>query len=188
MIDYDYLDWGVGLPIEDDFKKIDYREQSKYNSKEVDADKVIYDGDKEDREDNDYDVWYLQLPTERTWTEDPEQIKSRRAELEKQIADYAAAIVPGHELWRRGTSVFLDAFLLEPVSDIGDTKYDNVLLLASEGICEAPLAVIWEMIPECKRNILMNVQRAGKKIYGVVNNKYCHAEEGLLCLEIYGKK
>jgi hypothetical protein len=185
MIDYDYLDWGVGLPIEDDFKKVEYKEQARFNSFEVDTDTVVYE---ESTEDNEYDVWYLQLPQEKTWTEDPEQLKSRRMELEQEVADYAASIVPGHELWRRGTSVFLDAFLLEPVPDIGDTKYDNVLLLSSEGICQAPLAVIWEMVPACKRNILMNVQRAGKKIYGVVNNKYCSADDGLLCLEVYGKK
>jgi hypothetical protein len=187
MIDYDYLDWGVGLPIEDDFKKIEYREQAKMKFFEVDADEVLYEEGKE-KESNDYDVWYLQLPTERTWTEDPEQVVSRRQKLEKEIEEYAASIVPGHELWRRGTSVFLDAFLLEPVSDIAETKYDNVLLLSSEGICETPLAVIWEMVPACKRNILMNVQRAGKKIYGVVNNKYCSAGDGFLCLEVYGKK
>jgi len=188
MIDYDYLDWGVGLPIEDDFKKLEYREQAKYNSKEVASDKVLYEEGNEANEANDYDVWYLQLPTEKTWIEDPEQAAIRRRELDKEIADYAASIVPGHELWRRGTSVFLDAFLLEQVPDISETKYDNVLLLSSEGICQAPLAVIWEMVPECKRNILMNVQRAGKKIYGVVNNKYCSASDGLLCLEVYGKK
>lgn len=185
MIDYDYLDWGVGLPIEDDFKKVEYREQAKFNFFEVDADTVLYE---EGKEDNDYDVWYLQLPTEKTWTDDPQQLADRRLELEKEVAAYAASIVPGHELWRRGTSVFLDAFLLEQVPDISNTQFDNVLLLSSEGLCQAPLAVIWEMVPECKRNILMNVQRAGKKIYGVVNNKYCSAGDGLLCLEVYGKK
>jgi hypothetical protein len=185
MIDYDYLDWGVGLPIEDDFKKIEYREQAKIKFFEVDPDEVLYE---EGKEENGYDVWYLQLPSEKTWTEDPEQVAARRLALEKEIEEYAASIVPGHELWRRGTSVFLDAFLLEPVSDITETKYDNVLLLSSEGICETPLAVIWEMVPASKRNILMNVQRAGKKIYGVVNNKYCNAGDGLLCLEVYGKK
>jgi hypothetical protein len=185
MIDYDYLDWGVGLPIEDDFKKIEYREQAKVKLFSVDPDEVLYE---EGKEENDYDVWYLQLPTEKTWTDDPEQVANQRLELDKKIEEYAASIVPGHELWRRGTSVFLDAFLLEPVSDIAETEYDNVLLLSSEGICQAPLAVIWEMVPACKRNILMNVQRAGKKIYGVVNNKYCSAGDGLLCLEVYGKK
>lgn len=185
MIDYDYLDWGVGLPIEDDFKKIEYREQARFNAFEVDTDKVLYE---EGGDDNDYDVWYLQLPAEKKWIDDPEQVADRRLELEREIADYAASIVPGHELWRRGTSVFLDAFLLEQVPDITETKYDNVLLISSEGICQAPLAVIWEMVPVSKRNILMNVQRAGKKIYGVVNNKYCSADDGLLCLEIYGKK
>jgi hypothetical protein len=185
MIDYDYLDWGVGLPIEDDFKKIEYREQAKIKFFEVDPDEVLYE---EGKEENDYDVWYLQLPTEKTWTDDPEQASTRRMELEKEIEAYAASIVPGHELWRRGTSVFLDAFLLEPVSDITETKYENVLLLSSEGICETPLAVIWEMVPASKRNILMNVQRAGKKIYGLVNDKYCKAGDGFLCLEVYGKK
>lgn len=186
MIDYDYLDWGVGLPIEDDFKKIEYKEQTKYNATEVDNDNIVYEEGKE--EDNDYDVWYLQLPSEKKWTDDPEQVKQRRLALEKEVAAYAASIVPEHELWRRGSSVFLDAFLLEQVADISDTAYDNVLLIASEGICDVPLAVIWEMIPESKRNILMNVQRAGKKIYGVVNNKFSDAADGLLCLEIYGKK
>lgn len=185
MIDYDYLDWGVGLPIEDDFKKIEYREQAKINFFEVDTDTVLYE---EGKEQNDYDVWYLQLPTEKTWTDDPEQAANRRLELEKEVEEYAASIVPGHELWRRGSSVFLDAFLLEQGMDISDTKYDNVLLLSSEGICQAPLAVIWEMVPACKRNILMNVQRAGKKIYGVVNKKYCAVGDGILCLEVYGKK
>lgn len=185
MIDYDYLDWGVGLPIEDDFKKVEYKEQARFNFFEVDTDTVLYE---EGKEDNDYDVWYLQLPAEQTWIDDPEQILLRRQELEKEVADYAASIVPGHDQWRRGTSVFLDAFLLEPVDDISETQFDNVLLLSSEGICPAPLAVIWEMVPQCKRNILMNVQRAGKKIYGVVNNKYCSANDGLLCLEVYGKK
>lgn len=185
MIDYDYLDWGVGLPIEDDFKKIEYREQAKFNFFEVDTDEVLYE---EGKEENDYDVWYLQLPTEKTWVEDSDQVANRRLELEREVADFAASIVPGHDLWRRGTSVFLDAFLLDPISDITETKYDNVLLLASEGTRQTPMAVIWEMVPESKRNILMNVQRAGKKIYGVVNNKYCSAADGLLCLEIYGKK
>lgn len=185
MIDYDYLDWGVGLPIEDDFKKIEYREQAKFNFFEVDTDEVLYE---EGKEENDYDVWYLQLPTEKTWVEDAELIADRRQALEKEIEAYAASIVPGHELWRRGTSVFLDAFLLEPVSDITETKYENVLLLTSEGSRQTPMAVIWEMVPASKRNILMNVQRAGKKIYGVVNNKYCSAGDGLLCLEVYGKK
>jgi len=60
MIDYDYLDWGVGLPIEDDFKKIEYREQAKINFFEVDTDEVLYE---EGKQENDYDVWYLQLPT-----------------------------------------------------------------------------------------------------------------------------
>ena len=185
MIDYDYLEWGVGLPIEDDFKKIEYKEQSKFNSIDVDTDKILYE---EGKENNDYDVWYLQLPTEQKWSDDPEQVRNRRLELEKEVAEYATSINPDHEFWRRGDSVFLDAFLLEQVADISDTKYDNVLLVASEGICDAPLAVIWEMIPESKRNLLMNIQRAGKKIYGVVNNKYCYAGDGLLCLEIYGKK
>ena len=62
MIDYDYLDWGVGLPIEDDFKKIEYREQAKVKLFEVDPDEVLYE---EGKEENDYDVWYLQLPTEK---------------------------------------------------------------------------------------------------------------------------
>jgi hypothetical protein len=185
MIDYDYLDWGVGLPIEDDFKKIEYREQAKVKLFEVNPDEVLYE---EGKEVNDYDVWYLQLPTEKTWVEDSDQVANRRLQLEQEIADYAASIVPGHDLWRRGTSVFLDAFLLEPINDITETKYENVLLLSSEGICETPLAVIWEMVPVSKRNILMNVQRAGKKIYGVVNDKYCASGDGLLCLEVYGKK
>jgi hypothetical protein len=119
MIDYDYLDWGVGLPIEDDFKKIEYREQAKVKFFEVDPDEVLYE---EGKEENDYDVWYLQLPTEKTWTEDPEQVEARRQPLKKKSKHYAASIVPGHELWRRGTSVFLDAFLLEPISDITETK------------------------------------------------------------------
>jgi hypothetical protein len=185
MIDYDYLDWGVGLPIEDDFKKTEYREQAKFNFFEVDANELLYE---EGKEENDYDVWYLQLPTEKKWVEDSELVAERRLALEKEIEDYAASIVPGHELWRRGTSVFLDAFLLEPVGDIAETKYENVLLLTTEEISQTPLAVIWEMVPASKRNILMNVQRAGKKIYGVVNNKYCSADDGLLCLEVYGKK
>jgi hypothetical protein len=184
MIDYDYLDWGVGLPLEDDFKKIDYREQAKFNSTEVANEEFVVE---ETKEDNGYDVWYLQLPAEKTWVEDPEQAKARRLELEKEVAEYAAAIVPGNELWRKGNSYFLDAFLLDQVSDISETQFDNVLLVVSDGICEAPLAVIWEMVPESKRNILMNAQRVGRKIYGVVNNKYSSADEGLLCLEIYGK-
>lgn len=185
MIDYDYLEWGVGLPIEDDFKKIEYREQSKFNSIEVDNDRILYE---EGNEDNDYDVWYLQLPTEKKWADDPDQARTRRLQLEREVAEFAASIVPGHDLWSRGTSIFLDAFLLEQVADISETKYDNVLLVSSEGMCDGTVAVIWEMIPEAKRNLLMNIQRAGKKIYGVVNNKYCDAGDGLLCLEIYGKK
>lgn len=185
MIDYDYLDWGVGLPIDDDFKKIEYREQAKFNFFEVDADEVLYE---EGKEENGYDVWYLQFPTEKTWVEDSDQVTNRRLELERKVAEYAASIVPGHELWRRGTSVFLDAFLLEPVSDITETKYENVLLLTSEDTKQTPMAVIWEMVPASKRNILMNVQRAGKKIYSVVNTKYSSAGDGLLCLEVYGKK
>ncbi len=184
MIDYDYLDWGVGLPLEDDFKKLEYREQAKFNCTEVANEEFVVE---EEQADNGYDVWYLQLPTEKNWVEDPEQAKARRLELEKEVAAYAASIVPGHELWQKGKSYFLDAFLLDQVEDINKTQYDNVLLVVSDGICEAPLAVIWEMVPESKRNILMNAQRIGRKIYGVVNNKYCSAVDGLLCLEIYGK-
>ena len=187
MIDYDYLDWGVGLPKEDDFKKVEYREQAKVHLFETDAAAVSYDEDKE-KEDNQYDVWYLQLPSERTWVDDPQQVEERKQSLINEIAAYAETIVPGHPLWKRGDTVFLDAFLLEQVSDISETKYDNVLLISSEGICQAPLAVIWEMVPAAKRNILMNIQRAGKKIYGVVSSKYCASGDGLLCLEVYGKK
>jgi len=185
MIDYDYLDWGVGLPMEDDFKKVEYREQAKVHLFETDASTVSYD---EDKDENDYDVWYLHLPIDQKWVDDPEQIEARKQDLKKEIADYAAGIVPGHAQWKRGDTVFLDAFLLEPVADVSETKYENALLISSEGICDAPLAVIWEMVPEAKRNILMNIQRAGKKIYGVVSSKYCATEDGLLCLEVYCKK
>lgn len=185
MIDYDYLDWGVGLPMEDDFKKIEYREQAKVRLFETDATTVSYD---EEKDENDYDVWYLHLPIDQKWVDDPEQIEARKQELKKEIYEYASSIVPGHPLWKRGDTVFLDAFLLEPVADVSDTQFENALLISSEGICEAPLAVIWEMVPEAKRNILMNIQRAGKKIYGVVSSKYCATEDGLLCLEVYAKK
>lgn len=186
MIDYDYLDWGVGLPKDDDFKTVDYREQARRTFFTTDRDQVVYDEEGEDP--NPYDVWYLQLPEEKKWTEDPEDREARRRELARDVQAFAASVVPGHELWQRGDSVFLDAFLLEHVEDIESSAYDNVLLLAPEGICPAPLAVIWEMVPECRRNVLMNLQASGRKIYGVLSETFCKRTEDILCVEIYCKK
>ena len=140
--------------------------------------------------------WY----NDRLWFIDIHDKRIKTVDLSGSVATILELpfIPNAFGLTSEGTVVVGDAFqrrihrmegtVLTQVADISDTAYDNVLLIASEGICDAPLAVIWEMIPESKRNILMNVQRAGKKIYGVVNNKFSDAADGLLCLEIYGKK
>ena len=186
MIDYDYLDWGVGLPKEEDFKKVDYREQARRTFFTTDRDAVVYEENSE--EDNPYDVRYLHLSEDRPWKDDPEDIQTRRRELEREVARFAASIVPGHPLWQRGESTFLDAFLLYNIENVEDSRYDNVLLLAPEGICPAPLAVVWEMVPESRRNVLMNLQAAGAKVYGLLSETFCKRDEGILCIEIYCKK
>lgn len=186
MIDYDYLDWGVGLPKEEDFKKVDYREQARRTFFTTDPETVAYE--EEDEDENPYDVWYLHLSEDRKWKEDPEDIEARRSELAREVADFTASVVPGHPLWQRGDSTFLDAFLLDHIENVEDTRYDNVLLLAPEGICPSPLAVVWEMVPECRRYVLMNLQAAGAKVYGLLSETFCKRDEGILCIEIYCKK
>jgi len=185
MIDYDYLEWGANVSPEDKIKTTDYKELDEMNFFETGAENVSV-REKQD-ENNEYNVWFFESSPDKPWGENSTARKSRRAEIEKQIANFVKEIKPGHEVWEWRGGYFLDAFLLEDLKEVKSSEYDSVLLLAPDPKDACPLAVIWEMVPETKRAVLMNLQRRGMKIYAAFSDHFQYPDENFVCLEIYLK-
>lgn len=186
MIDYDYLDWGSNISPEEAIKKTDYKELDEMNFFETDAENVSFNEDA--GENNEYNVWFFESTSDNPWGSTGNVREERRKEISNQIAEFVKEVKPGHKDWEWRGGYFIDAFLLEDVSDIEKSAYDSVLLLAPDPKEAYPLAIIWEMIPEGKRAPLMNMQRCGCKIYAAFSDHFKYPDEDFVCIEIYLKK
>ncbi|MEG0392916.1 MAG: hypothetical protein RR626_09170 [Anaerovoracaceae bacterium] len=186
MVNYDYLEWGAALSPEDKIKTTDYKELESMEFFNTDKDTVVYD--EAVAENNEYNVWYLESIPENPWGVGTDERAERRASLEAQIENFVKEVVPGHQDWAWGEGTFLDAFLLEDVCNVDKTQYESVLLLAPDRKSGCPLAVVWEMIPQSKRSVLLNLQRSGHKIFAAFSDHFKFPSEDFVCLEVYIKK
>jgi|GEM_PF-4842643 len=185
MINYDYLDWGVGVASEDNFKKIGYEELDQRHFFETEKEDYVYDEKSE--ETNEYNVWYMQPSDKKPWGEGNGAREAVRQNIREEIAEFLKTMGPGNEGWEFRGGRFLDAFLMEDIGDPSGTGYENVLLLAcNDEFCQ-PIAVIWERVPEEKRTILMNLQKRGEKLFAVVSDRFRCPGEDIVCLEVYMK-
>lgn len=187
---YDYLGWGVGIvPKGDDFlKEASHVETEELYGLDLIQESIDVDfGEDEQEARDDYNLLFLSPHiSEGPWGNEDENRQNKSQQLIRQIRELVSQIKPGHELWDRYGGQFLDMFLLEEnLENVYGTQYDSVLLVAPDAEKPYPIAIIWELIPEEKRTLLMNLQRAGAKIFASFNDAFTDTENGFLCLEIY---
>lgn len=188
--DYDYLGWGLGvIPKGDDFlKEATHVETEALYGLDLIQESVDVDfGEDEPEDRDDYNLLFLSPHiSEGQWGTEDENRIHRQQQLLRQIRELVAQIKPGHERWVRYGGQFLDMFLLEQNLDNPyGTQYDSVLLVTPDPEKPYPIAIIWELVPEAKRDLLINLQRAGAKIFASFNDAFTDPENGFLCLEIY---
>ena len=188
--DYSYLDWGLGIrPTGDAFmKEATHVETEALYGLDLIQENVDVDFGEDEKEDrDDYNLLFLAPHiSEGEWGSEDENRIQRRHQILRQIKDLKAEIKPGHIYWNRFGGQFLDMFLLEEgVENVHGTKYDSVLLMMPDPENNFPVAIIWEMVPEDKRDILINLQRGGAKIFASFSENIKYKDEGFLCLDIY---
>lgn len=184
--DYDYLGWGTKVSPEDIQKKADYSELEKMDFFKTDQSSVVYE--EEAAENNEYNVWFFQTDAGNPWGEGDEGRKQRRDAAKAQIAKFVRDVGPGADDWEWRGGSFLDAFLLEENIACEKTEYESVLLLVPDPSDVCPLAIVWEMIPEEKRYLLMNLQKAGRKIFAAFSDRFVYPDDHFVCVEVYLKK
>lgn len=184
--DYDYLGWGTKVDPDEIKKKADYSELEKMEFLKVDKSDVVFE--EESEENNEYNVWFFQGDTEQPWGEGDEGRKQRREAAKAQILSFVKEVGPGADDWEWHGGNFLDAFLLEENVTCEKSNYDSVLLLTPDSADVCTLAVVWEMVPEDKRYLLMNLQKSGKKIFAAFSDRFVYPDDHFVCVEIYIKK
>ena len=183
--DYEYLGWGTKVDPEDIQKKADYSELEKMDFLRTDRESIVYE--EKEEESNEYNVWFFEGDTGKPWGEGDEGRKQRREAAKVQIRDFVREVGPDAEKWEWRGGSFLDAFLLEENITCEQSDYDSVLLLVPDSPDVCTLAIVWEMVPEDKRYLLMNLQKAGRKIFASFSDRFIYPEDHFVCVEVYIK-
>ena len=189
LFNYDELGWGLGIKLKGDafLKELSDAETEEYYAFDVIHEDFEFDfGDDEPEERDDYNLLFLSPHiTESQWGTEDENYQQKLKQLQREIKELKSEIKPGHKLWNYRGGQFLDMFLVEEVKELHGTKYDSVLLMEPDPEHNFPVATIWELVPEEKRDILINLQRSGIKIFGAFSETFRYTQRGFLCLEIY---
>lgn len=190
LFNYDELGWGLGIKVKGEafLKELSDAETEEYYAFDVvHGDyEISFEHDESEPQD-DYNLLFLSPHmTESQWGSDDENYQQKLRQIQREIKELKAEIKPGHKLWTYRGGQFLDMFLMEEVKEVHGTKYDSVLLMEPDPEHNNfPVATIWEMVPEEKRDILINLQRSGVKIFGAFSETFRYTQRGFLVLEIY---